>query len=62
MAEKHVGKKNMVQTKTTWKNVSLDVHKIPADMMTGFLGLQELTDYEIIQESHPKDFRKVGST
>ena len=56
----HVGKKNMVQAKSTWKNVSLDGLRIPGDMMTGVIGLQELTDYEIIQESHPKGFRKVG--
>ena len=59
-ASYHVGKKSWVKAKSTWKNVSLDGNRIPSGMMTGVLGLQELTDYEIIQEDHSNDFKKVG--
>ena len=32
-----------------WKNVSVDPKRLSSAMMTGFLSMQELTDYEIIQ-------------
>ena len=47
-----------------WKNVSIDPKRVSSTMMTGFLCMQELTDYEIIQGSptnKSKKARKVNS-
>ena len=48
-----------VKAKGAWKNVSFDRKGIAPQMLTGFLGIQELTDYEIIEGGHSKKSNSV---
>ncbi len=47
-----------VKAKGEWKDISVDPKILSQAGMGGFVCLQELTDYEIIQGS-PSDKRKV---